>query len=277
MPAPKTVGQLEAALFAAFPREDAESWDRPGLAVGDRAQAITKIAVALDMSTEAVLEAADAGANVLVTHHPPYIKQGPLELGPAEQAATPGPGRIGFEDARRGISVLAMHTNCDRALATREAFARPFNPASVENFEHLQNPARHPEGTGFGVLMELAAPQSLEQLAETCAQNFGGSPRVWGCRERQIQKFAYLNGSWNDPELYPTCIQNQIDAIIVGETGYHMALDAQPHLAVIELGHDKSELPIVGVLADTIEASGINPANLVLCQASQHNWWTPEW
>lgn len=55
MTAPQTIGELENRLFAAFPREDAESWDQPGLAVGDRTRRIGKIAVALDMSVANVI------------------------------------------------------------------------------------------------------------------------------------------------------------------------------------------------------------------------------
>ena len=65
---PATVGELEEFLFKAFPREDAEAWDQPGLSVGDRSARIAKVAVALDQNVEAVLEAAEAGCNVLVTH-----------------------------------------------------------------------------------------------------------------------------------------------------------------------------------------------------------------
>ena len=57
MAAPQTIGELENGLFAAFPREDAESWDQPGLAVGDRERAVGKIAVALDMSVANVIAA----------------------------------------------------------------------------------------------------------------------------------------------------------------------------------------------------------------------------
>lgn len=97
MAAPQTIGELENGLFAAFPREDAESWDQPGLAVGDRERAVGKIAVALDMSVANVIAASDAGCDVLVTHHPAFIKEGPSEFGPETQPSAPGPGRMIYE------------------------------------------------------------------------------------------------------------------------------------------------------------------------------------
>ena len=70
---PLTVGALEQALLASYPAEDAEEWDRTGITVGDPADLVRGVAVALDPTIEAVHAAAAAGANVLLTHHPAFI------------------------------------------------------------------------------------------------------------------------------------------------------------------------------------------------------------
>ena len=49
-----TVGALEAALLKEFPAEDAESWDRTGLTVGERSLPVTRVAVALDATPAAL-------------------------------------------------------------------------------------------------------------------------------------------------------------------------------------------------------------------------------
>ena len=272
-----TVGELEEALFSAFPRVDAESWDQPGLAVGERAAEVGKVAFNLDMSTQAVLEAAQAGCNVLVTHHPPFIKDGPTEFGPAMQAATPGPGRMVYEAARLGVNVIAMHTNADRAVAVREQYARLLGCSCVGNFEHLLDAARSPQGTGFGALLEPPAGASftLEELAGRCLAAFGGAPRVWGAPTRAIGHFALLNGSWSEPELPAACLAGGVDCIIVGETRYHMCVDVQPALSVIELGHDRSELAIVDVLEACVERLDIGKEQRVRLACSASNWWVP--
>ncbi len=271
----KIVGDLEAALFSAFPREDAEDWDQPGLAVGDRTAPVKKIAVNLDMTTAAVEAAADAGCDVLVTHHPPFIKGGPTEFGPATSAVTPGPGRMIYAAARAGISVIAMHTNADRAVAVRTCYADLLGYDCEGNFEHLQDPMRDADGTGLGALLSSKSPQTLGDLAQRCQDAFGGAPRVWGDPERAADHVAFLNGCWTEPELYGICVENGIDCLIVGETRYHIGTDAAPHLSLIDLGHDKSELPIVEVLAETLVDAGYPADSIVRIGTSENNWWIP--
>lgn len=268
-----TVGQLEEALFTAFPRDDAESWDRPGLQVGDRAATVERVALNLDPSVEAVHAAADAGCNVLVTHHPAFIGDGPNEFAPAADAHADGPGRMVYEAAARGVHVIAMHTNADRALAVRERFAEVLGLPCEGNFEQLMD-GRDAKAPGFGALFDAGGVE-LIQLASTCQAAFGGAPRVWGDPSRSIRRVAFLNGSWGDPGLYALCTGADIDCMVVGETRYHRCVDAHPHLSVIDLGHDRSELPIVDVLAETVAAAGVDEADIVRLDCAQANWWTP--
>lgn len=274
---PATVGELEELLFEAFPREDAEAWDQPGLSVGDRSARIAKVAVALDQNVEAVLEAAEAGCNVLVTHHPPFIKGGPVEFGPAAQVQTTGPGRMVYEAARRGVNLIAMHTNADRAIATRDAFARQLGCTCDGNFEFLLDARREQFGTGFGAILlpDWEARPSLRLVAQVCLKAFGGDPRVWGDPERTVNRIAFLNGSWNEPELYDVCVRDGIDCMVVGETRYHGCIDAQPYLSIVELGHDRSELALVDVIEQAIIEGGVDAERVVKLACSGRNWWTP--
>lgn len=68
------LSELERALLARYPKADAEGWDHVGLSVGDPAAEITSVACALDATEDNVHRALEAGANVLLTHHPIYIK-----------------------------------------------------------------------------------------------------------------------------------------------------------------------------------------------------------
>lgn len=276
MAALMTVGELENKLFSKFPREDAESWDNPGLAVGNRAQEVTKVAIALDMSVANVIAADQAGCNVLVTHHPPYIKNAPSEFGPETQARTYGPGRMIFEAIKRNINTIAMHTNADRAIETRNRYADLMGCICQGNCEYMFNSALSPQEKGFGALLtpDWGKKPTLARVAELCARNFASKPRVWGEPDRGIERIAFLNGSWNDPEMYERCIATGVDCIIVGETSYHACVDAQPYLSIIELGHDCSELPIVGILIDALEQSGVSQDNIVDIRPQHQGWWT---
>ena len=107
------VAELERALLARYPKADAEGWDHVGLSVGDPAAQITGVACALDATEANVHRALEAGANVLLTHHPIYIKA-PEAFCPAD-AARPQCSAALYEAARCGVSIISLHTNLDRS------------------------------------------------------------------------------------------------------------------------------------------------------------------
>jgi len=115
---PLTVGELVARLERAIPCAWAEPWDLVGLLSGDAAQEITGALVTLDATAEACERAAAHGANVLVTHHPPYL------AAPKRFERSPGPAGTAEASLRLGISVISLHTNFDRAPQGAEALAR---------------------------------------------------------------------------------------------------------------------------------------------------------
>ncbi len=96
-------------LHALYPPHLAESWDNVGLQVGDPAAEVRGVLVCLDPSERALQEAADTGAQAILTHHPLIFK--PLKaLTPTDET-----GRIIFRAVQQGIAVLCAHTNLDCA------------------------------------------------------------------------------------------------------------------------------------------------------------------
>jgi dinuclear metal center YbgI/SA1388 family protein len=91
------------------PTDLAESWDNPGLQVGDPTAEVSRIMVALD-ATPAVIESAlQADCQLLVTHHPLIFK--PLKA--ISTASTLG--RSIHAAIRGGLGIVSMHTNYDIA------------------------------------------------------------------------------------------------------------------------------------------------------------------
>ena len=105
------VGDIERAVSRAFPTEWAEDWDRVGLLAGDPEREVTGVVLALDPTREAIALTAERGANVLVTHHPAFLK--------SPQWLTPGRGAAGvvFAALDAGVALVNAHTNLDRAPA----------------------------------------------------------------------------------------------------------------------------------------------------------------
>lgn len=87
----------------------AENWDNVGLQTGDPVAEVRCILVTLDPSPAVLAEAASAGAQLVVSHHPLIFR--PLtNLLPSDDT-----GRALLFAARRDIAVLCAHTNLDRA------------------------------------------------------------------------------------------------------------------------------------------------------------------
>lgn len=266
-----SVGALEAALLRDFPKEDAEEWDRTGLTVGDPAKPVEKVAVALDATVEAVRTAAAFGANVLVTHHPAYLKA-PETFRPTKSAAQCS-GAVVWAAIEEGVSIMSFHTALD---ASPQAATMLPDMLSLEYTGRLIMPTAAPD-RGYGQVCTVSqsdAPMTLEKLAARCTSVFGQVPRVWGDFDREISRVVTFTGSGS--EACGLCLKNRIDCLIVGEVKYHTALDASAAgLCIIDVGHDVSELPYTSVLAEAVCRAGI-AADAVEVIDQHGNWTHPE-
>lgn len=235
------VRELDALLFANFPAHDAEAWDRPGLIVGNPTAEVEKVACALDPTPEAIRQAAAVGANVLVTHHPAFL-DAPTRMTP-EVATSSQAGAAVFEAARLGVSLIAMHTNLDRSEAALELQASLLGLRRIGRLE---------EPDGYGALLD-AGGLTLDELTARAAAAFGSTPAVWGDVAQTIERVAVCSGSLGS--LGDAARSGDVDCVIAGEAGYHRLLELNcAGVAVILVGHDASERPYAGLLADTIRA-----------------------
>ena len=99
--------ELIGILQEQSPEYYACEWDNVGLLVGDPQKEIKRVYIALDATDEAVAEAVDASADLLLTHHPMIFR--------AVKRITAGDfiGRKIIKLIRNDISYYAMHTNFD--------------------------------------------------------------------------------------------------------------------------------------------------------------------
>jgi dinuclear metal center YbgI/SA1388 family protein len=114
-----TLTELVDLLHGWYPPSTADSWDAVGLVSGDPEQEVTKVLFAVDPVLPVAQEAAEWGAQLLVVHHPLFLK------GVHGVARTTPKGRtLGvLQDA--GCALLAAHTNADQAVGgVSEAMAR---------------------------------------------------------------------------------------------------------------------------------------------------------
>jgi len=102
-----TVRGIQEIMEAWAPLDIAWERDNPGLQAGDPGRRVRGILVALDVTESVVEEAARAGANLIVSHHPLLFR--PLRSLTTRSAAERTLGAL----ARKGIALYAAHTNLD--------------------------------------------------------------------------------------------------------------------------------------------------------------------
>ncbi len=107
MPSLKDVVDL---LHGWYPPHTADDWDAVGLVHGDPAASVEKVLFAVDPAPEVAEEAAAWGADLLVVHHPLFLK--PVH----GFAATTPKGRTLATLAAGGCALLTAHTNADQAV-----------------------------------------------------------------------------------------------------------------------------------------------------------------
>lgn len=126
-----TLGDVVRLLDGWYPPEHAESWDAVGLVLGDPAAEVRRILLAVDPVTDIADEAILRDADLLVTHHPLFLKavHGFPATGPK--------GRVAHRLAQNGCALFTAHTNADSpaggvseslALALGLTDVRPLDP-----------------------------------------------------------------------------------------------------------------------------------------------------
>ena len=105
-----TLQDLVDLVHGWYPPGTADSWDAVGLVHGDPAAPVRKVMFAVDPTLEVAREAAGWGADLLVVHHPLFLK--PVH----GFAATTPKGRTLAALSGAGCALLTAHTNADRAV-----------------------------------------------------------------------------------------------------------------------------------------------------------------
>ena len=132
--------EVVALLDAWYPPGTADAWDAVGLVYGDPDAEVSKVLFAVDPVLPVAHEAAEWGADLIVCHHPLFLK--PVH----GFAATTPKGRTLAALAGADCALLTAHTNADQALGgVSEALAlalglteiAPLLPAALDAVDKL--------------------------------------------------------------------------------------------------------------------------------------------
>ncbi len=237
-----TLSCVAAAVEALAPLSLAEPWDRPGLQVGHPRAPVSSVLIALDPSPSTVAEARRRGADLLLTHHPLFLK--PLErLNLAEPL-----GEVVRNLVAGGIGLYAAHTNLDRAPGgVNDWLARRLGLRGVEPFGQAA-----PERPGLGRVGSLPGPVALGEWAEQAAGRLGcRAPRLVGDPAAVVERVAVCGGS--GASLWPEALGAGAQVLVTGDVKHHPALDALAGgMALLDLGHVPTERGAKAVLEQIV-------------------------
>ncbi len=223
------------------PRSMKMDWDNVGLLCGSRSTPVTKVLVALDPFEHVCKEAADWGAEVIVTHHPLIFR--PLPSVTDETSI----GRGILTLCRNGISAINAHTNLDQAPGgVNDVLAATLGLENVS----IINPRDDVGLLRMGEVPEQPLDAFLKQIktqlqCEGLRYVDGGKP---------VRKVAVGGGSCADGML--DALRAGCDTFVTADVKYNQFWDAHDlGLNLIDAGHFHTENPVVAVLAEKIAAA----------------------
>ncbi|QPP09102.1 Nif3-like dinuclear metal center hexameric protein [Streptomyces bathyalis] len=236
------LSEVIAALDALWPRERAEQWDAVGTVCGDVGNPevlVDRVLFAVDPVQEIADEAVALGAQLLVTHHPLYLR------GTTTVAADTFKGRVVHTLIRHGVALHVAHTNADTAdPGVSDALAGALD---LHVLRPLVPDASDPRGRrGLGRICEPPRPMRLSELAEWAAQRLPVTAqgiRAAGDPDRTIRTLAVCGGSGDG--LFAEVRAAGVDAYLTADLRHHPASEAREHspLALLDAAHFATEWP----------------------------------
>ena len=242
-----TVGEILTFLETLAPRSMKMDWDNVGLLCGGRNRPVTKILVALDPFEGVCKEAAQWGAELIVTHHPLIFS--PLKAITDETSI----GRAVQLLCAHGISAINAHTNLDCAPGgVNDCLAAALGLQDL----HVISPSGVDAlGREWGLLRQgVVENQPLSDFLS----HVKAALRCEGLRYVEVGKPVHrvaVGGGACASELMDA-VNAGCDTFVTADVKYNQFWDAHDlGLNLIDAGHFPTENPVVGLLAAKLAAN----------------------
>ncbi|MCB5907128.1 Nif3-like dinuclear metal center hexameric protein [Streptomyces pinistramenti] len=233
------LSEVLTALDALWPPERAEQWDAVGTVCGAPEAEVGRVLFAVDPVQEIVDEAVTLGADLLVTHHPLYLR------GTTTVAASTFKGKVVHTLIKHDIALHVAHTNADTAdPGVSDALAGALD---LRITGPLVPDPTDPHGRrGLGRICELGHPMTLADLTAYAAAHLPATAqgvRAAGDPDRMIRTLAVSGGSGDS--LFDAVRAAGVDAFLTADLRHHPASEATQNspLALLDAAHWATEWP----------------------------------
>lgn len=207
-----TVADALAAVEQLWPAAGAEPWDEPGLVSGDAAAAVAHVRLVVDVTGDTVADAIEAGADLVVAHHPLLLR------GVTTVRESTYKGAMLARLIRGGVALVTAHTNADVvATGTSAVVARLLGLDRVAPLDGAGD-------TGIGRTGRLAQPMTLAAFAallDTILPETAGGVRVAGDPLRTVQSIALCAGAGDAFLDHPAVLA--ADVYVTSDLRHHPA------------------------------------------------------
>ena len=242
-----TVGDILKFVETLAPKAMKMDWDNVGLLCGSKGQAVTKCLIALDPFEGVCREAAEVGAEMILTHHPLIFS--PLKSITDETSI----GRSVQLLCRHGISAVNAHTNLDCAPGgVNDVLAAKLGLTDIR----VISPSGTDEaGREWGLLRcGYVQEQALEGFLALVKERLGAKGLRYVGGGKPVHKVAVGGGSCAGG--MQEAIDAGCDTFVTADVKYNQFWDAQDlGLTLIDAGHFATENPVTEYLKEKLEAA----------------------
>lgn len=213
--------QVVDVLETLYPLRYAESWDYPGLIVGDLSAPVRRIEFAADPTMEVVRQTIERGTDLLVCHHPLLFRS------VHEVSGLGVHGDIVRRLSQAGCALWVGHTNADAAYrGTGMAAADLFGLVDQRPLVPIDDPTAV-QPVGLGRVGSLPEPMTLEAFARRVADVLPHTElgvQVCGPLDATVRTVAVLPGSGDS--LFDEVRAAGVDVYVTSDLRHHPATDA---------------------------------------------------
>lgn len=228
-----TVSEVAAFLEKKVPAALKLDFDNVGLLCGFPAREVTRVLTVLDITREAIAEARELDAELIVSHHPVIFT-------PLRQVTddTPTGDRV-IRLIQSGISAICLHTNLDRLEGgVNSALARALGGEEEELLD-------------MGCVCRLPEKMKLSAFLRQTREALNAPDMRYYDAGRAVERIAVCGGAGGD--IIYEAVALGCDTVVTGEIKHHQWIDgAELGLNLIEGGHFATENVVVPVLADLL-------------------------
>lgn len=215
-----------------YPAAYAEDWDNVGLLAGRDDKKVETVFLALDLTDQTLAEAVEAGADLILTHHP-MIFSGMKKVN--NQSVL---GRRVMTLIQKDISYYAMHTNYD-VMGMADLSAAYLQLADTEVLSVTAQ--SDGEAQGFGRVGQLPREMTVKECALFVKEQLKLSDvKVYGDLNQKVRRAAICTGSGKS--MTQDALDKGADVYVTGDIDHHTGIDtAAEGMAVIDAGHYGTE------------------------------------